>query len=335
MIELLVVIAIIAILIALLLPAVQQAREAARRTTCRNNLKQIGLAMHNYHDTHQMFPPGIIGSGTQAVTSLPNPGIGLNHTAWTMILPFIDQANLWNQFNPSVASSRASLGKPIMGPAGTNLNDPLPPNTAVFANNIKMFLCPSDVEPNPVGVYNDGHYATSGSAAPVNYRLASGGGHLAENYANWRVYHNSGLTLPNTEFVKSQRGTFGVDASARIRDMRDGTSNVAMIGETTQTDYGTTAHYPSWGEGGYFRQFGIVYPQPDPNHDYNRRWSVGGHNTAGEPRYYAYGGFNSKHQGGIHSLFADGSIKFISTSIDHSTLCKLVYIDSAHTMGDF
>ena len=93
LIELLVVIAIIAILIALLLPAVQQAREAARRTQCKNNLKQIGLALHNYHDVHNGFPMGNMIPGTHGPT------------AWVAMLPFIEQAPLFNQINFSAAGS--------------------------------------------------------------------------------------------------------------------------------------------------------------------------------------------------------------------------------------
>src|SRR3954451_15240789 len=88
LIELLVVIAIIAVLIALLLPAVQQAREAARRTQCRNNLKQIGLALHNYHDAHKIFPPGETSNGTDDPLYGHGPGVD--------ILPYIDQATVYN-----------------------------------------------------------------------------------------------------------------------------------------------------------------------------------------------------------------------------------------------
>ncbi len=119
LIELLVVIAIIAILIALLLPAVQQAREAARRSTCKNNLKQIGLALHNYHDTHKIFPPGYIVSA-----SASNGGLGWG----AFLLPFLDQANLYSN---------------------------LPTNTGAKPNNnadrggavLPAFMCPSDASP--------------------------------------------------------------------------------------------------------------------------------------------------------------------------------------------
>jgi len=99
LIELLVVIAIIAILIALLLPAVQQAREAARRSQCKNNLKQIGLAMHNYIDAHSVLPPGANnGSYSGPATQM---GYTLNHTAWIFVLPFLDQAPLYNKLYAS------------------------------------------------------------------------------------------------------------------------------------------------------------------------------------------------------------------------------------------
>src|SRR5260221_10831944 len=136
LIELLVVIAIIAILIALLLPAVQQAREAARRTQCRNNLKQIGLALHNYHDTFTKFPPAMVrrtwGSGVPTQTHS-------NGAAWSLrIAPYLDQAPLYNIFNfnaePAWAdtSINAQLGAPYT-------------NYAVVAGStVPPYLCPSD-----------------------------------------------------------------------------------------------------------------------------------------------------------------------------------------------
>ncbi|HWL07066.1 MAG TPA: DUF1559 domain-containing protein, partial [Planctomicrobium sp.] len=131
LIELLVVIVIIAILVALLLPAVQQAREAARRSTCRNNLKQLGLALHNYHDAHNLFPPSCIvtspggtcaGYGAPAVSGL------------TLLLPYLGQTPLYNNYDFNVGQNGGGSGTS----QGRRVNE------AAANTNISGFLCPSD-----------------------------------------------------------------------------------------------------------------------------------------------------------------------------------------------
>src|SRR5205823_7320640 len=99
LIELLVVIAIIAVLVALLLPAVQQAREAARRSQCKNNLKQFGLALHNYHEMASRFPAALVGSGRVAPTTVGVAPVTLNTTGWVMLLPYLDQMPAYNRYN--------------------------------------------------------------------------------------------------------------------------------------------------------------------------------------------------------------------------------------------
>jgi prepilin-type N-terminal cleavage/methylation domain-containing protein len=141
LIELLVVIAIIAILIALLLPAVQQAREAARRTQCRNNLKQIGLAIHNYHDAHLAFPRGEL-DGTYSKTS-----------AFVPILPYLDQANMINLYNFNVAATHAS-------------------NEQVVKQFLPVYLCPSAVIRRQVPISG----CDTNNRAPGTYAVCSGSG---------------------------------------------------------------------------------------------------------------------------------------------------------------
>src|SRR5262245_42453498 len=142
LIELLVVIAIIATLIALLLPAVQQAREAARRTQCKNNIKQLGLAMHNYLSTHDMLPPGFIFPGMVSNGTAAQIGQTsiMNHTAWTMLLPYFDQQNLYNQMRFSSASNDATNTANTLPLAGGNYTDNLP----VTSTLIQTLLCPTD-----------------------------------------------------------------------------------------------------------------------------------------------------------------------------------------------
>ena len=184
LIELLVVIAIIAILIALLLPAVQQAREAARRSQCKNNLKQIGLALHNYHDTHRVFPSGVVSS---------------NNLAWsTMVLPFIDQAPLYNH----ISTATDSFAEPWEDANydGT-LDDPIDEANTV----IPALLCPSDT----TGGRNSkiGNYGTS----------------------NYIVAH----TASNAGETADVLASFYENSSRRMRDYTDGLSNTVQVVERT------------------------------------------------------------------------------------------------------
>ena len=122
LIELLVVIAIIAVLVAILLPAIQQAREAARRSQCANNLKQFGIALHNYHEAHGMFPLGINPSVYDSGATYAWRGF----SAHTMLLPYMDQAGIYNQLNFNL------------------LYDAAPNNSAIVRKRIASFICPSD-----------------------------------------------------------------------------------------------------------------------------------------------------------------------------------------------
>ena len=151
LIELLVVIAIIAILIALLLPAVQQAREAARRTQCKNQMKQLGLGLHNYHDTHSVFPYGAIGPGT--CNNAPFTKI-LNQKGWVQVLPFIEEANLYAQFNPNLPAGE------FVGGGGTVIAGSTVGNDKVVSKKMAAFLCPSDS--------NDTHYRPTST----NYNIS-------------------------------------------------------------------------------------------------------------------------------------------------------------------
>lgn len=188
LIELLVVIAIIAILIALLLPAVQQAREAARRTQCKNNLKQLGLALHNYHDVNLCFPPAMI------VT----PGETYHWTWSVMVLPYIDQAPLFNRLDPGPTTALGALVA----------------NLPALQNAYPAFRCPSDTGPNlntdAAHVFNDG--TTDQQVSLTNYVVAN----------------SSGTLRPQPTL---QDGAFNNNSRTRMRDITDGTSNTIAVGE--------------------------------------------------------------------------------------------------------
>jgi len=202
LIELLVVIAIIAILIALLLPAVQQAREAARRSQCKNSLKQIGLAIHNYADVYGSIPPAVIAQ-PHATTGLSN--YSYNGHLWSaLILPMLEQAALYQKVVEATDGFRTQFPWAVGNIGGTPLS---------------AYRCPSDVSPvlNPrfeQSVSPNGVYATS------NY-VAGGGKTFVPDGMNFND--------PNTPPYFS--GMFAVNWSCKFRDVTDGLSNTVMIGE--------------------------------------------------------------------------------------------------------
>jgi prepilin-type N-terminal cleavage/methylation domain-containing protein len=204
LIELLVVIAIIAVLIALLLPAVQQAREAARRSQCRNNLKQIGLALHNYHDTHQVFP---YASGNSA-----SIGGVLQYCYTTQLLPYLDQANLYNRFNWNV-------GYNIVNTA----------NNTAMRTPIPVLMCPT--QPGPI-------LTPCCSSLVATY----GTEHAAGTSYSAISTHLTGITTADT---RTGSGVLYSLSSTRMRDIIDGTSNTAMISESYYDD--DTGRKTSWG----------------------------------------------------------------------------------------
>jgi prepilin-type N-terminal cleavage/methylation domain-containing protein len=207
LIELLVVIAIIAILIALLLPAVQQAREAARRSQCKNNLKQIGLALHNYHEQAGTLPPGWIG--VDLATRLPDVE-GLNGFGWgAMILPHLDQTPLYNRINFFVGVA-----------------DPL--NLVPRTTNLTVYRCPSDTGPQQWTILDEADGTTPLAELPLaNYVGAFGTGEL---------HDCEGQPPP---FACRGNGVFSHLSKTRFADLTDGVSTTILTGERrTDMDQG-------------------------------------------------------------------------------------------------
>jgi prepilin-type N-terminal cleavage/methylation domain-containing protein/prepilin-type processing-associated H-X9-DG protein len=311
LIELLVVIAIIAVLIALLLPAVQQAREAARRTQCRNHLKQIGLGLHNYHDTHSTFPSGTYcGPGM----NISKPGYsGLRTSGWfQQILPYVDQAPFYNtQLAPRFAAGWTADENEAYRVAGRN---------TVFPN----FLCPSD--PSGPSFSNDnGFYG--------NYVACSGS-------TNFGTYDTT-----NWSHGMNRNGMFYFISSTRMRDVTDGTSNTLLIGEVIQRGL-TAAANGRWDVGNYWNgQWGghIFMTTETPNTPLSDRihtcksttWpnapctSIGGSGT--DPRVFA----RSYHTGGAQFVLADGSVRMISSNVSRTIYQSLGSRAGGETVGEF
>ena len=304
LIELLVVIAIIAVLIALLLPAVQQAREAARRTQCKNNMKQIGLAFHNYHDTLNCFPVNFAvrgGGGGQAIADT-------GHSWLTMCLPYIDQANLYNTINHN-------------GPLAGNAANIAAANTVIPA-----FLCPSDDGNNNGRLGNRSDYNVSppGTWAVTNYK-ACAGSNWAWGIAAWNpVSSPSGKNAGSTDGLNAGNGILcsnqqNTNGPTRMRDITDGTSNTFAVGE----------NLPAWTQWcWWYNPNAATATCAIPLNALLKRPL----NVGDWPNNYA---FASKHVGGGHFAMADGSARFVNENIDINVYRAVATIGGGEVASDF
>ncbi|WP_417379154.1 DUF1559 domain-containing protein [Gimesia sp.] len=305
LIELLVVIAIIAILIALLLPAVQQAREAARRSQCKNNLKQLGLAMHNYHETFQVFPFGMINPTNGDLPGSPRPAT--DNTGWyPMILPYIEQGSLYNvymqeQKNPSRTGAIYWSKKDAVVP---------------------MMMCPSDPAGPKNITYGQTDPSSNGSQGfHGNYAVCSGSTHFGAA---------GSYTALNGLFYSRSR--------TRLRDITDGASMTLMASELILS--ADQSKHDVRGRLMNPRCMGTFFTTletPNPN--------VGdvliacsdiphapcGADSTANSRTFA----RSYHVGGVHGLLADGAVRFISENIDRATFQSLGTRAGGEVIGEF
>lgn len=324
LIELLVVIAIIAILIALLLPAVQQAREAARRSQCRNNMKQAGLALHNYHDTHGVFPFSTMGHGSVNGGSA-RPLRVMNARGWTMLLPYFDQAALYAQYDHNQAAcERNEAGGGT--PPGVLMGHPDNGNRAVVSRSLTMLLCPSD-DGDPFYRSVSVHYGISAAAPGAGFFGAKTSYDFNSARTATAAYTNyDGL-------ARTTRRMFGIDNSARIADIRDGTSNTVMLAETTLTVYnGVTA---MWGYANHTSS-GIDFAFADGiNFWICCSWDATPNARPNNGHVAHWGAPGSMHVGGMHVTMGDGGVRFISENIDRVTQQRLAMIADNQPIGEF
>ena len=286
LIELLVVIAIIAILIGLLLPAVQKVREAAARSTCTNNLKQLGLAVHNYHDTNGRMPYS---------WSPNNYGYDDNGRSWSwiaQILPNIEQQNLFNAANLGVAGTLSGVAPPA--PA-TTFNGAL----AVHATQIKPLLCPSDPSSQTVST-NRANGSTSAGCGNTNYKGVAGANWAWGSFTNVGPSgNNNGLDAGDGIFYRSDN-----NRPLTLLGITDGTSNTFMIGEDIP---GMNTHC-GWPRANYSTGTCSI-----PLNNAMQAGQPGFNNPGDWPNVYS---FRSRHSGGANFALGDASVRFIPQSID-------------------
>jgi len=303
LIELLVVIAIIAVLIALLLPAVQAAREAARRAQCISNLKQIGIAMHNYHDTVGSLPPGFRAS--------------VNGTWQMFILPYLEGNPAYNSYN---MYGRYLLPDGTKNPDG-NLRYGGVCQTTVTTMRLNVLTCPSD---SPQAINSGGNFITEHNYA-VNFGNGGMFQELTTNYAGaasptpaGNYYGGSFLGAPFSDsdksFYPSRERTYNISS------IIDGTSNTLMAAETLQSTDSSFRGFTWWGDASTFETWLAPNSRlPDMVQGYCTTIfpAILGvnppcANTSSQGPTYAS---RSRHPGGVNVAMCDGSVKFIKNTI--------------------
>ncbi len=232
LVELLVVIAIIGILVALLLPAIQAAREAARRTQCSNNLKQIALAAQNFHDTYQVFPPGCLGSRVGATVDL-DQGIGL----LPFLMPFMELSTVRDRITVGM-DVRYTLTDTVKPPNTLAIWDDVPGDDPAYQTwaaaetKIDAFLCPSAPQPKPAVGLGLSHitYATGPGSGTVTIYFYDAAYNIDFGRTNY-LGSAGGMGHINDSGWDAWEGLFYTRSTTRMRDVTDGTSNVLMFGE--------------------------------------------------------------------------------------------------------
>ena len=359
LIELLVVIAVSAILVALLLPAVQQARSRARALQCRSQLKQLGLALHNYHSVHALFPPSFV---RQADGEPPAPvaGGGLQYRShWTgyhLLLPYIDQAPLHDlfDFDKTWISS-------LLDPSDHSM-------WSLNQTPIPLLICPS-VTRNGTAIGGDGSTGSSlhwMGGSPTDYAFSHGADRISALPSTAAAGCPRGLLHFWSQWPARSRGAFGYNSRCRIADVRDGSSQTLFIGEkagsrlTYRGPSGQTPDLPVefpwamaavsyfaptggigvsnsyWVAGPYAVTADVRLPAcPDDTGDVGTPFPMNplpkrlGSATDERPLF----SFQSEHIGGSHFLLGDGAVRFLNESIDQRIYEALSTIEGKEVTG--
>jgi len=320
LIELLVVIAIIAILIALLLPAVQQAREAARRSTCKNQLKQLGLALQNYHETHSAFPIGAGFVGTDAGGNEAG-----RRAPWTvLVLPYLEKSVLYNQFD-FTAQFEAIYSSAPSSTANANAS----------ATVINSFRCPS--YPDEDGLHSNYFGVMGGNPQTPSWSLSNG----RAMWDNGVLYMNSKTRMrditdgaSNTFIVGETKYQLGLNASTSWPTLRFGWASTMRGGANVPGTLAaaTDASINCWKGYGHSGDtaFGAGSSVPGA-----QGTITSGGSTVSATNNLQGRAFGSFHTGGCHFAFVDGSVHFISENIHNQTYQYLAIRNDGQVIGEY
>ena len=310
LVELLVVIAIIGLLVALLLPAVQSAREASRRSNCTSNLKQLGIALHDYHNTHRLFPSAAYS--WKACQHIPPTYVGnspaLNASGWISALPFFEQAGAASKYDLlGCASTAMSTGG---GNPSPTVGDPVANgNGALVSQKLSIFLCPSDPG-NPFMVDNSDFYSVKNGSglrgARTNYDF----------HVNCHINCNHWKSLAN-----NVRNMFGENSDTGLNNVFDGTSNTFMLGETTLDVINGEGN--AWGYRGWV-MLGVDASCTQQNGrgiNILDRGPTRPTRIPGQLGSWSWAGSN--HPNGCNFVTGDGAVHYVSQTIDFTVLTRL------------
>jgi prepilin-type processing-associated H-X9-DG protein len=337
MVELLVVIAIIGVLISLLVPAVQKARENMLRHQCENNLRQIGFALHMYHDDHGVFPPGYVDGNTDP-NSTPDNDVGPGWGWASFILPELDQWDVYKKIHFDVGVGMASV------------TDPTKSNVEISKTRLKVFECPSDPLQDPFDVYDSSGTAVVATVAHSNY-VACNGWMECFNGAGGNPQQGTGDDGLDGNFGPQGVGLFWRNSATKMADVTDGLASTIIVGERSSN------HAPStWTgavTGGRCPAWMAVYPLPPSpytpippsgpawdNADYDEALVLGHGNVTHLPSadspFWDPDTFYSMHTPrGANFLFGDGSVHFLTNGIDPATYTALCTIAGHEIANDW
>jgi prepilin-type N-terminal cleavage/methylation domain-containing protein len=324
LVELLVVIAIIGVLVALLLPAVQAAREASRRTRCTNQMRQLTIAMHNFHDVNNKLPPGSYGRDT-TVSGWPYPAMGTPQ--WKPRTPLIPY--LMAYIEQTAVAGSWDFGK--------NYNQA--PNTTLITLHFPIFDCPSDNRDK------EGH--PTAKDLKSNYGI---------NWGSWNFQEQGGPingVAPLNLGDEQGRSPFFVNFGARFGQITDGTSNTLCWSEVLQTPWIQSAGMAFvdrrgriWNDDTYCYEISTRITPNNPKGDYgfcdpnleNPRWPCdpASNGLSSANAFSTYIGARSRHPSGVNASLCDGSTRFVSNNINLATWVALSSMGAGETtIGDF